>query len=157
MKATARLGVLGFAWLVGCHSGANHGPGTPCPCRAPLACVQGRCEIADGAADRSDSTSDLGDGPADGGGGTGDGGSTGGGGGAGGAGAGTSGSGGLGGTGGSGGTGQTGGTGGASPPPPTGMCDDSAVSVACPVAPASPGCDEIFCGQRLWQASVRSY
>src|SRR6266516_1715779 len=48
MQSIARLGVLGVTVLLGCHSGTNYGPGSPCPCRAPLVCVQGLCEIADG-------------------------------------------------------------------------------------------------------------
>jgi hypothetical protein len=47
MTSTARWGVLFVAFLLGCHSGALYGPGTPCPCRRPLVCVEDQCEMPD--------------------------------------------------------------------------------------------------------------
>jgi hypothetical protein len=167
MKSMWRIGPL-FV-LVGCHAGAVFSPGTSCddrsPCRPPLVCVQGSCAIADGGAANADSTndaiseaaraapddtradthdagegrdtvSDIGDAPgmgdatdaadAD--------------------------------AGDPGDVGETrdasdaGDLGDAStpPPPPPGKCDDTAVS-ACAVPPGHPGCDQIFCGERLWE------
>jgi hypothetical protein len=80
--------VLVLVATVGCHAGEIRGPGTPCDeqflCRSPLACIEGRCQLADassmtygtdgdatgpadaGAADAGPDTSDGGDGPLDG-------------------------------------------------------------------------------------------
>jgi hypothetical protein len=58
------------------------------------------------------------------------------------------------------GVGNAGGTGGASgkaPPPPPGVCDESAVSAACPSPLANPGCTEIYCGERLWRNGAGAY
>jgi hypothetical protein len=173
MKSIARSGALGIAFLIGCHSGTSHGPGTPCPCRAPLVCVQGLCEIADGAADDRGAASEAGDAAQGGTGGNGSGG-TGGVGGIGG-----NGSSGTGGYDGGGGTGGTGGTsdspdGDASAPvdaaadwsgdapdapgagpdvsdsdafPPPVLCATPGV-VSC--ATSTSACAEAYCGRRLW-------
>jgi hypothetical protein len=61
MNAIARLGAVGIALLIGCHSGMSYGPGSPCPCRAPLTCVQGVCTIVEAPISDADAASDTGD------------------------------------------------------------------------------------------------
>src|SRR6185295_11903637 len=58
MKSTACIGGIWITLLLACHSGASYGPGTPCPCRAPLVCAQGRCEIPDGSPGDGDAASE---------------------------------------------------------------------------------------------------
>lgn len=52
--------LLGGILLVGCHAGDIHGSGTSCdeasPCRAPLVCVAGSCQLLDGAVDTGTET-----------------------------------------------------------------------------------------------------
>ena len=50
--------------LAGCHPGDSHGLGAKCnvasPCRAPLVCVAGTCDLPDGVVDSgSETASDI--------------------------------------------------------------------------------------------------